>query len=353
MWVQLCSCALLAVSFANSAPTLRLVQQNSEPVLTVRHPQSAGNKYGFEGGRVVRVAGVYHLFTSEMVADPIWAKMRLAHWKSGDGIQWSRVSTLFESSGECEGRDARAALWSPLPVWDPAEARWNLFYVAYRCRPNTATQFLSNHAGEIWRSVSQTKGEAGIGGPYRDVGVVLRPGADSQQWEGLQGTDSFFPYAVGKRWYALYGSAKSQVRPIEYWLVGMASADAIAGPWKRIASGNPVPIEKRFIENPIVTPVRGGFLCVYDSEGEDAIGYSFSPDGIRWEPGRRLRIQTKPGVWAKDVRTPLGLVVEGKDEFTIFYTGFEQTPDWDAFMAGKPGDTKCSIGRVRVRLESR
>jgi len=41
--------------------------------------------------------------------------MRLAHWKSKDGIKWVRVSTLFESSGDFTGKDKNASIWSPIP----------------------------------------------------------------------------------------------------------------------------------------------------------------------------------------------------------------------------------------------
>ncbi len=350
--------AAALLSFRSDAggdgPLLQVVSQRTEPVLTPRHPDAAGNKYGFEGGRAVKIGGVYHLFTSEMFADPIWVKMRFGHWRSPNGLQWTRVGTIFESSGEFEGKDPRAALWSPLPVFDDGEQRWNLFYVAYRSKPSTDKAFLLNHHGEIWRAVSEKPGREGIGGPYRDLGVVMRPGPDSDAWEGLQGTDSFFPYRVEGRWNALYGSAKSQVNPIEYWKVGLASAPALAGPWKRVSKLNPVPIEKVFIENPIVTPLEGGgYLCVYDSRTEDAIGYAYSPDGVNWEPGKPLVLQRKPGVWAKDVRTPLGLVPEGGNEFTVFYTGFEETPDWDRLFKGYGGRTKCSIGMAKVRLARR
>ena len=332
-------------------PVLQLIEQRGDPVLTPRHPEAAGNKYGFEGGRAVKVGTTYHLFTSEMFADPIWVKMRFGHWRSTDRLRWTRMGTVFESSGEFEGKDPRAALWSPLPVFDDGEKRWNLFYVAYRSKPSTASAFLLNHHGEIWRAVSETAGENGVGGPYRDVGVVMRPGPDSDPWEGLQGTDSFFPYRANGRWYALYGSAKSQVRPIEYWLVGLASAPALAGPWTRLSKLNPAPIEKIFIENPIITPLDGGgYLCVYDSHTNDGIGYAYSADGVKWEAGKPLVLQTKPGIWAKEVRTPLGLVPEGGNKYTVFYTGFEETPDWDRLLAGHGGDTKCSIGLARVRL---
>jgi hypothetical protein len=92
----------------------------------------------------------------------------------------------------------------------------------------------------------------------------------------LLGTDSFFPWRVGRQWYAFYGSARSEVMPIEHWLVGLASAPALGGPWRRLAGRSPVPLEKRFIENPIVTEAPGGgWLSVYDTDRADAIGWAF------------------------------------------------------------------------------
>lgn len=102
--------------------------------------------------------------------------------------------------------------------------------MAYRAAPNTSTQFRMNHEGRIWRAISTKRGAAGVGGPYRDVGVVLEPGPDSEPWEGLQGTDSFFPYRVGDGWYALYGSANTEKLPIEHWRVGVAASRSLAGP---------------------------------------------------------------------------------------------------------------------------
>ena len=234
--IRLLAPALLLTSIApaaQQAPRLTLVSQHPTPVITTRTPGADGNKYGFEGGRAVKVDGTYHLFTSEMAGDPVWVRMRLAHWRSEDGLRWTRVSTVFESTGTFDGKDPRASLWSPLPVYDEQEERWNLFYVAYHAAPNTDTQFRMNQRGRIWRAVSQTAGAHGVGGPYRDVAVVMQPGPDSGPWEGLQGTDSFFPYKVGKEWAALYGSAKTESLPIKHWLVGVASAPALGGPWRR------------------------------------------------------------------------------------------------------------------------
>ena len=341
-----------AVCGQRRAPRIVVIRSRDTPVITTRTPGAEGNRFGFEGGRVVKVNGVYHLFTSEMVDDPIWVRMKLGYWTSRDRTTWTRVATVRESTGEFAGRDLRAALWSPLPAWDDTEQRWNLFYVAYRSAPGNGTAFMLNHDGRIWRAVSRTAGPDGIAGPWDDVGVVMQPGDDSLPWEGLQGTDSFFPYRVGTTWYALYGSAWSQTQPIKHWLVGLASAPTIGGPWRRVAEHSPAPLENKFIENPIVTPAPGGgYLAVYDTQAADAIGWSYSADGVTWEPGRALVVQPRAGVWAKDVRTPLGIVDEGDGRITIFYTGFEQQPDWTRMLRGQGRET-CAIGYVEAKWEA-
>src|SRR5881394_1339451 len=75
-----------------------IVDQYPTPLISHSTNGAADNKYGFEGGRVVVLDGTYHLFISEMNADPKWTKTRLAHWTSHDGFSFTRESTLFESS---------------------------------------------------------------------------------------------------------------------------------------------------------------------------------------------------------------------------------------------------------------
>lgn len=330
---------------------LVVTRQIDRPVLTVRSAGVEGNKYGFEGGRALKIDGAYHLFTSEMVGDPHWVKMKLAHWISLDRMHWQRVGTLLESSGDFTGKDPRAALWSPMPVYDPAEARWNLFYVAYQAAPDTSREWLTNNEGRIWRAVSTTPGQGGINGPYQDAGIILQRGKDSDPWEGLQGTDSFFPYNIGDRWWAFYGSAHTENLPISLWQVGLASAPHLAGPWTRCTELNPLKVESRFIENPIVTRLADGtFLAVYDTKEEKSIGYTFSTDGVHWSAGQHLVVQRGDGVWSNDVRTPLGLIEEGKDTFTLFYTANEK-------VAGTRADdygvtlTPGAVGLVEVALK--
>lgn len=328
---------------------LVVAKQWERPILTIHSSGSEGNKYGFEGGRVLKIKGTYHLFTSEMVGDPHWVKMRLAHWTSPDRIHWTRLATLWESSGDFTGKDTRASLWSPLPVFDPKNHRWNLFYVAYQAKPDTPKQWLTNHEGRIWRAVSTVPGEDGIGGPYEDVGIILERGKDSDFWEGLQGTDSFFPYPVGDRWYAFYGSAHTEKLPLSLWQVGLAEAVSLDGTWSRCTELNPSKVESRFIENPIVSRLKDGtYVAVYDVSVPHAIGYTVSDDGIHWSPGQRLRVQRGSGIWATEIRTPLGLIAEGNGKITLFYTANEK-------ISGKNPDgyginaTPGSIGLVEVQ----
>ena len=344
---------MLSGSVAGQTAELVATKRFQSAILTVKSEGAKGNKYGFEGGRVLKLNGTYHLFTSEMMGDPHWVKMRLAHWVSQDRLHWKRLATLAESSGDFSGKDPRAALWSPLPVYDPADNRWNLFYVAYQAAPDTSQQWLTNHEGRIWRAVSDTPGVEGIGGPYTDVGVILQRGRDSDSWEGLQGTDSFFPYKVGDQWYALYGSAHTEKIPISLWQVGLAKASELAGPWVRCTDRNPLTVEERFIENPIVTKLDDGtYVAVYDTDAANAIGYTFSSDGIHWSPGQHLLVQEGKGVWATEVRTPLGLISEAKDSFTLFYTANEKVsgmqPDGNGINT-----TPGSVGLVEVQLRKK
>jgi hypothetical protein len=224
-----------------------------------------------------------------------------------------------------------------MPIYNEAGERWNLFYVAYNSQPNTPTAWRLDYDGQIWRAVSKVKGRAGIGGPYEDVGVILRPDAESEPWEGLQGTDSIYPYRVGGTWYGFYGSANTEKLPIEHWRVGLAKSNSLAGPWKRVPELNPVQLETIFAENPIVTRAADGtYLAVYARstvstvDNPTTIGYSVSLDGIHWSKGIGVDLQPNAKAhWASHINTPLGLIPEGDDTFTLFYTGFVDKPFYE------------------------
>lgn len=315
------------------------------PVIDADHPDLAGNKYGFEGGSVVKEGGVYHLFVAEMAGDPFWARMRLAHWTSSDARRWQRASTLYETSGTMNTNDTRFSLWAPMPIFDERKDQWNLFYIAYRPYSSNPAQIV-HVDGRVWRAVSQVQGRGGIGGPYRDVGVILQPDNESQAWEGQQGTDSFYPWRVGHKWHGFYGSHNHF--PPGPWLVGLAEGPALAGPWKRCADMNPLPIERKFIENPIVVRVGRKCVAIYDSSTDDMnpnyvadghnVGFSVSSDGIHWPQGQRIDVQPGKANWSEDIRTPLCLIPEGGNVYTMLYTG------------KRKGQMFWPVGLVRLRI---
>lgn len=332
---------------------LEIVEWHEGPVLGEGDPGTEYIKHGFEGGRVIRQDGWYHLFTSEQSGDPKWVKMRMAHWKSEDGLDWQRVSTLFESSGDYTGEDPRAALWSPMPVYNDEDSTWYMTYVAYRCKPDTKQQFLNNHDGRIWQARSLVKGKDGIGGPYEDIAVIQEPGPLADEWEGLQGSDSFFPYKVGNKWLAFTGSAKTEKLPMEFWGNGLALAPALTGPWIRLSKRSPVDFGTNFSENPIVTQLDDGTLiAVMDSHGT-GFGYSVSVDGLNWSKMKYVQVTNKLDTWWAEFRTPLGLIQEDDGLFTIFFTVMKEGTDyWDHI--GEEGyviDTGFdSMGKLKLRL---
>ncbi|NJK85272.1 MAG: hypothetical protein HC906_04200 [Bacteroidales bacterium] len=194
--------------------TFRVIQLDRVPIINKNHVGSQDNKYGFEGGRIVEIEDTLHWFTAEISGDPQIVKMRIAHWKSKRGSDnWERVSTLYESSGEFTGKDTRAALWGPMPVFDSESELWNLFYVSYRAKPNTDSAWYLNHDGKIWRSVSTVKGLQGIYGPYAHDTLILEYGENSDSWEGLQGTDSFFPFQYKNNGMAFTEAPKPNLYP--------------------------------------------------------------------------------------------------------------------------------------------
>jgi hypothetical protein len=332
---------------------LEIVNWHEGPVIGKGDAGTEDIKHGLEGGRVIKLDGWYNLFTSEQSGDPKWAKMRLGHWKSKDGISWQRISTLYESSGDYTGADPRAGLWSPMPVFNDEDSTWYLTYVAYRCKPNTKEQFLNNYDGRIWQARSVVKGLEGLGGPYEDIQVIQEPGPLADEWEGLQGSDSFSPFNVGKKWLAFTGSARTEKLPMEFWGNGLALAPSLTGPWIRLSNRSPVDFGTNFSENPIVTKLPDGTLvAVMDSHGT-GFGYSLSMNGVDWSPMKYVEVTDKLDKWWAEFRTPLGLVPEEDGTYTLFFTVMKEPTDyWDHL--GEPGyvlDTGFdSMGKMTIRI---
>jgi hypothetical protein len=61
---------------------IEVLSVHSSPVIHQLSPGTEHNLFGFEGGTVIKHGGYYHLFTSEKAGEPMWVKMRLAHWRN-------------------------------------------------------------------------------------------------------------------------------------------------------------------------------------------------------------------------------------------------------------------------------
>lgn len=314
------------------------------------------NYFGFEGGAAVKVNGVYYVFTTEFYAKPRFVPSHLAVWSSDahmgrpDQNPWWRVATIFSSSGVVETdkcTDPRGSLGSSVsPIYNAALGYWEIFYVGFHscCPKNETVHHFYNRYGRQYHARSTIHGLSGIAGPYHDIDVVLAPEDDDRQlWEGLMGVDSMSPpyRAHDGKWYAFYGSAKTEDgtgqsknclptvsnNNTDQERVGLATSDKIEGPWRRVSEGNPVSLEfpNNHTEQPIVTQFSDGtYGAVFDAldhETEGSVGYAWSPDGVRWHPqcGQHL---TVAGAWGK-ARTPLGLIEEEDNIFTLLYTGYD------------------------------
>ncbi len=295
-----------------------------DSVLNPETPGCEDIKYGFEGGRVVRVGGTYHLVTAEMVGDPLWVNMRLGHWSSEDGLMWKRIGTLRKSDGDLGGKSQYAAPWGPMVVFVAEDNRWHLVYVNYRSKPECR-----NYDGVIQHAVSDAAGLNGIDGPYTDTNELLRYDVDPDPWEGLQGVDSFFPFRIHDMWYGFYGSAtlENWGKGCK-WNIGLATADRIQGPWKRMSRMNPIDTSN-FAENPIVSQLENSvYIAIVDGgPWVNKMGYLLSRDGVHWSKVRHIEIEPTVKRWWAEMRTPLSLIRESDGTYTMFFTAYKNRPE--------------------------
>lgn len=302
--------------------TLRFLEASESSLIGPDHVGSAGNKNGYEGGVAFHHEGKFHLFVTEEVTG--WVQTRTGHWISSDGKKWLREGTVQQPVKD--SNNARFSIWSPMPVYNEQEQRWNLFYVGYETNGTIH--------GRVFRAVSEKPGQGGIGGPYKDREGTVLSFTDSlrNNWEGVQGTDSFYPFRVGNKWMAFYGSSNAA----SYWYVGLAQADSLEGKWRRIIA----PPTFKNAENPIVTRLTDGTLfAVYDNlnqlSADSSIGYAWSKDGIRWQSS----VLSFPlPSFITNIRTPQSLIPAGNNEYWIYFTG-NTNSGFDV------------VGRIKVRLE--
>ncbi|KRD61084.1 hypothetical protein ASE40_05910 [Flavobacterium sp. Root935] len=336
--------------FSDEKPLFEIIGGENKPVIDEGMSGTEGIQGGFEGGRVVKVGDTYHMFPTERAGEKgvdyyyDRVKTRIGHWTSKDAITWKRESTIYQASGtyavtedDNPMNDRRAAIWSYMPVFNEKANKWYGYYLAY----TVSKEIEPNHSfGRIWRCESTVEGINGIGGPYKDMGIIMEPGLDSQPWEGRQGVASFFPYQVGDKYFGFYSGAYPFNSWADYpkksgkgWFVALAESKSLEGPWTRMNKGlEPIKtMHPQFVENPIVSQLPNGlYIAIFDG-GPDGwghhlpnmIAYSLSVDGVNWAEAHYLPIETKVDKWWDIMRTPLCLIPEGNDVYTVVYNAID------------------------------
>jgi hypothetical protein len=332
--------------FFDEKPLFEIIGGENAPVVNEGMPGTEGIQGGFEGGACVKVGGTYHLFPTERAGEKgveayyDRVKTRIGHWTSEDAIHWKRDKTIYQASGnyaitedDNPMNDRRGAIWSYMPVFNKQTNSWYGYYLTY----TVSKEISPNHSfGRIWRTESQTKGIEGIGGPYSEGKLIMEPGWDSQLWEGRQGVASFFPFPVKDGYLGFYAGAYPYLKREDYpkkmgqgWFVGLAKSKTLEGPWTRLdTTVNPVKsINPLFVENPIVYQLPNGlYVAMFDGGPEgwghhfpNMMAYTTSKDGYHWSEAHYLPIQNKVQKWWDIMRTPLCLIPEGNDIYTIVY----------------------------------
>jgi len=347
---KLWSPTFIVEGFSDEKPLFEVIGGENKPVIDEGMSGTQGIQGGFEGGRVVKVGDMYHMFPTERAGEKgvdyyyDRVKTKIGHWTSKDAIHWKRESTIYQASGtyavtedDNPMNDRRAAIWSYMPVFNEKANKWYGYYLAY----TVSKEIEPNHSfGRIWRCESTVAGINGIGGPYKDMGIIMEPGLDSQPWEGRQGVASFFPYQVGDKYFGFYSGAYPFNSWADYpkksgkgWFVALAESKSLEGPWLRMNKGlEPIKtMHPQFVENPIVSQLPNGlYIAIFDG-GPDGwghhlpnmIAYSLSADGVNWAEAHYLPIETKVDKWWDIMRTPLCLIPEGNDVYTIVYNAID------------------------------
>jgi predicted GH43/DUF377 family glycosyl hydrolase len=344
--VLLLGCSISAQKIKESLPAnpdlvLTMVSEEIGPIIGPDQKDviDSKNRSGFETGQVVKIGETYHMFVNEMF-ERAHRDMRIAYWTSQDAVDWKRQGTIVNSIPERSPSNSRSEVWVTGVVFNQGENAWNIFYVAYRAGDKDKGEIEGNdYAGRIWRAKSVITGRDGIAGPYVDMGIVLQPDENSQDWEGQQAIASFNPYHVGDKWYSTY-DGHTHI-PRGGWPTGLATADKLNGPWTRMPETiNPLEIVDEFMENGVTTKMKNGnYLMVFDSFGNQQIGYSTSEDGVNWSKEKRITVQSEKHKWALDgdhyTRTPLCAIEEVDGTFTVVYTAVVKNGDKSFYAVGK------------------
>lgn len=336
---------------------LQLLSINPQPVIGKKTKGAENIRFGFEGGTCIKIKNTYYLFTTEIFDVPKTAAVRLALWQSDDGLHFKRTYQLAETNYNWNDTSSNLmSPWSPMLTFDTNKDRWSVFHVGYSRKPGSPDVY--NMRGRIRRYDSKVPGQKGISGPYKSGGW-LNIAEKGASWEGAAGAVSFSAYKVGKAWYGFLGTNTVPViqdstglggsaEGKSYFRASLVKANTLSGRWERVDSLNPVLMDPEFIENIIVTKVNDSlYIAVYDGANMREMSYAVSVDGIHWGKEKLLSLQNAPN-WIYSMRTPLGLIDEGNNVYTIFFTAFDGNNSEKILPLWHNG--YGNVGKMQVKL---
>jgi hypothetical protein len=75
--------------------------------------------------------------------------------------------------------------------------------------------------------------------------------------------------------------------------------------------------------------------------GIKKFGYSISTDGLNWSKAKFIRLENYTEKWWTKMRTPLGLINEGNNIFTLFFTAYTNKQEFS------------EIGMLKLKLSAK
>ena len=323
----------LFIQGQNKNVQLQFMSVHPQPIIGKGTKGAETVRFGFEGGTCVKQDNQYYIFTTENFDEPKTAAVRLALWKSTDGIKFTRVYQLAQTNFNWNDTSTNLmSPWAPNLTFDTEKNRWSVFHVGYSRKPGSPDVY--NMFGRIRRYDSKVPGKKGIAGPYK-VGGWLDIAAQGPAWEGVAKALSFSAYKVGKTWYGFLGTNTVPIvqdpgsmggntgEAKSFFRASLTKANSLTGRWERVDSLNPVLFDPEFIENTIVTKINDSlYIAVYDGANIHELSYAVSTDGIHWGKEQLMLIPNAPD-WLHTMRTPLGLINEGNGIYTIYFTAFD------------------------------
>jgi hypothetical protein len=338
---------LLLAAAAMAKPVVTVVESYAKPVISRGDAAAAGVLGGFETGNAIKLNGTYHLFYGERSPPTTYPwKMgwttRVGHWTSRNRLDWHRLETVID-----EG------MWSTMPWYDTAAARWKIFYCNETDRTTRTAVAANSGRDSIERSQSWSWSEEQPSMPTYSISNPFRVQVRGRgQWQVF----------LDHRMFA----------------VSLAVADTAAGPYVLQPNSNTAlirrtqPGNRSWIENPVVSAVtrhahRGDegqwdgtqqqyYAAMFDwvqGGGQKPgtplpyLGFSYSTDGINWPDTHGELVSVTPAsgatIWTDLVRTPTALIPEEDGTFTLFYAARDTSNASSRTGNATQPYTNCSV----------